>query len=143
MSEHDHQQGQALRDDDAGLEQIFQQSRRFGRWHLIAWSVVTIGLMIWLATGRLPTTTYAYNPFTEITLRYVTDVSLQHIWAYQAQHLPTVQYQSLLDGAFVVSVAVVVLCVIGGTWLLLVTASDSSLPDAGRKRRSSFLKQSP
>lgn len=143
MSGLDHQDDQALRDERAGAERSPRPSRQASRWRMIAWAVGVIGLVIWLAAGTVPTTTYAYNPFTEVTLRYVTDESLQHIWAYQAQHLPTVGYQTLLDGAFSVSIAVIVLCVIGGSWMLLVTASDSLPPEARRKRRSSFPKQSP
>jgi hypothetical protein len=134
---------QAPSEEGADNEQHARQSRRFGRWYFIAWAVGVIGLAIWLATGTVATTTYSYNPITELTYRLVTDEPVQDIWAHQAQNLPSVGNQTILDGAFVVSVAVVVLCVMGGSWLLLVTASEPIPSDARLKRRSSILKQCP
>ncbi len=106
------------------------------RWQLVAWVVLVTGLMVWLATGTVSTTSYTSNFFLGVTYRNVTDEALQQIWVYQAEHLPTVQYQALLDAGFVLSVVAVVACVIAGSWLLLVKASRPGTLGAHRFGRS-------
>lgn len=105
------------------------------RWQVVAWLVLSVALLLWIATGSVATTTYTYNQFLQMTFRNENDTPIQEIWAYQAEHLPDVQLQWALDSAFVVSIVVIIACVIAGSWLLLVRASDPS----SRRRSRLFV----
>lgn len=110
---------------------------RHPRWPLFAWLILVVGLLIWLGTGSVSTTSYTYNPFLNMTFRDVSETSIQEIWTYQTEHLPDVRMQQALDLLFILCIVVIIVCVVAGCWLLLVQTSDPSSHGRGRARHVS------
>lgn len=90
---------------------------------LVVWLAAMTGLLLWFAVGQVATISYTYNPFLQRTFREVSDTPIQDVWTYQVRNLPDARLQILLDALFTVSVVVVVVGVVVGSWLLLVRSS--------------------
>lgn len=115
-------------EEDEG-KQWFQAS--WGR--LAAFGILILGSLVYLFVGSIPAISYSYNPFSGMTSRDVDGRSFVAIWSEQVRSLPTASMQWVVDGLFVASVAVVILGVIGGAWLLLVSSEREATDDVATR----------
>lgn len=98
-----------------------------GSWaRRIAWIVVLLGSVAYLVFGAVSVVSYRYSPFLQQTLREVEERGFFEVWSEQVANLPSASPQWIIDGAFVISLAVVLAGAGYGAWLLLVASGDEA-----------------
>ncbi len=92
---------------------------------LAVWGTLTVVLLGFIAFGSVSAISYTYYAFSGRLVRLSPQRSLIGIWRDAIAELPAFSVGWLPGAMIVASVALVVLCAIGGAWMLLVQAPDA------------------
>jgi hypothetical protein len=103
------------------------------RVRLGLWVVLVAGFIGFLLIGSVSAISYQYSVYTRKVTRLDVNRSLIDIWRDQVSDLPAFSVGWLPGVVFVLSIAIVTLCAVGGAWLLLMSPDAAA---AGRPRRA-------
>lgn len=92
---------------------------------LAVWGVLTAVLLGFIAFGSVSAISYTYYAFSGRLVRLSPQRSLIDIWRDAVAELPAFSVGWLPGAMIVASIVLVVLCAIGGSWMLLVQAPDA------------------
>ena len=102
-------------------------SARFSprRVRLAVWGNLTAVLLGFIAFGSVPAISYTYYAFSGRLVRLSPQRSLIDIWRDAIAEMPSFSVGWLPGAMIVASIVLVVLCAIGGSWMLLMQAPDA------------------
>lgn len=106
---------------------------RTGMVRVAIWTVAIFTLLAWLAFGSVSAVWYRYSAFTERVIRQDERRGIVEVWSDWMNNLPQAEGEWALGAVFIGAIAVVLVAVIGGCWLLLVSSGDLH-PRAARPR---------
>jgi hypothetical protein len=98
-----------------------------GSLRIALWALAMLGLLGYLFLGQVGAVWWRYNPFTQRVTREVDQRRILEIWSSWLDELPQGASDWALSALFVGSAFVVLLTVIGGTWLLLISPNRLEL----------------
>jgi hypothetical protein len=104
-------------------------SSRLVNRRIAVWAVVTLVLAGALSLLSISTVSYTYSPFMQRTYREVGHHGFVSVWKTQVEDLSSISSQWLLDIVFVAAIAVLLVSVAVGMWLLLVGSGDQTARD--------------
>lgn len=92
-----------------------------GSLRFAVWTLTMLVLLGYLFLGQVGAVRWRYNPFTQRVTREVDQRRILEIWSSWLDELPQGASDWALSALFVGSAIVVLLTVIGGSWLLLIS----------------------
>ena len=118
-------------------DQVGIIDRLTGGWaRRLVWIAVLLGSVAYLVLGQISVVSYRYSPFLQRTFREVEERGFFDIWTEQIENLPSASPQWVVNGAFVLAIALVLAGAGYGAWLLLVAAGDETSVRRRTGRRS-------
>lgn len=101
--------------------------RLTGAWaRRLVWAAILLVSAGYLVVGNMSVVSYRYSPFLQQTFREVDQRGFVDIWTEQVRNLPSATPQWVVNGSFVIALAVVLVTAGYGAWLLLVASGDET-----------------
>ncbi len=120
--------------DRHGPGMLTESAPKHGRGRidgLIAWTVLSIGFLGFIAFGSVDARIWRFSNLQ------IESRSVLRIWTLQAETLPRVAQQWMLTSLFYACILMVIACTVIGIWLLLDAAGTgrTSEPDSSEATR--------
>lgn len=105
--------------------ELGSRGSRMRRVRLAVWAVLVAGLLGFIAFGSMSAISYTYYAYSGRLVRRTPQRSLIDIWSDAFAELPAFSLGWLPGAVMVACLAVTVLCVIAGAWMLLMQEPDT------------------
>jgi hypothetical protein len=97
---------------------------RMRQIRLAVWAAFAAGLLLFIAFGSVSAISYTYYSFSGRLVRNSPNRSLTDIWRDAVAAMPDFSAGWVPGAILVACLAITVLCVIAGAWMLLVQAPE-------------------